>query len=79
MYDNIGVAVPDFISPTETLIINGEKSNYINALDKLDFEKRFTNVQFNTILNAGHWAHAEKPKEFFEAVMAFLSIKYNAK
>ncbi|MDX2172553.1 MAG: alpha/beta fold hydrolase [Bacteroidota bacterium] len=71
-YDNIGVAVPDFISPTETLIINGEKSNYINALDKLDFEKRFTNVRFKTILNAGHWVHAEKPKEFFEAVLRFL-------
>jgi len=72
MYNNIGVAVPDFTSPTETLIINGEKSNYINAQDKLDFEKRFTNVQFKTILSAGHWVHAEKPKEFFEAVMGFL-------
>ncbi len=71
-YDNIGVVVPDFISPTETLIINGENSKYINAQDKLDFEKRFTDVQFKTILNAGHWVHAEKPKEFFEAVLNFL-------
>ncbi len=71
-YDNIGVVVPDFISPTETLIINGENSKYINAQDNLDFEKRFTDVQFKTILNAGHWVHAEKPKEFFEAVLNFL-------
>lgn len=71
-YDNIGVVVPDFISPSETLIINGENSKYINAQDKLDFEKRFTDVQFKTILNAGHWVHAEKPKEFFEAVLNFL-------
>ena len=71
-YDNIGVVVPDFISPTETLIINGENSKYINAQDKLDFEKRFTDVQFKTILNAGHWVHAEKPKEFFETVIEFL-------
>lgn len=75
-YDNIGVAIPDFISPTKTLIINGEKSNYINTNDKLDFEKRFTNVQFNTILNAGHWVHAEKPKEFFETVIEFIENKY---
>lgn len=71
-YDNIGVAVPNFVSSTKALIINGEKSNYINEQDKLDFEKRFTHVQFETILNAGHWVHAEKPKEFFEAVMEFL-------
>ncbi len=71
-YDNIGIAVPNFTSATETLIINGEKSNYIKEHDKLDFEKRFTNLHFSTILNAGHWVHAEKPKEFYEVVINFL-------
>ena len=71
-YDNIGVAVPDFTSATETLIINGEKSNYITEHDKFDFKKCFNNIQFKTILNAGHWVHAEKPKEFFEVVINFL-------
>ncbi len=71
-YDNIGVLIPYFTSFTDTLIINGEKSNYINEQDKLDFKNRFTNVQFKTILNAGHWIHAEKPKEFFEIVVEFL-------
>jgi pimeloyl-ACP methyl ester carboxylesterase len=72
LYDNIGVVVPNYKSSTKTLIINGEKSNYVSEKDKLDFEKRFTNVRFKTILNAGHWLHAEKPKEFFEAVIEFL-------
>jgi pimeloyl-ACP methyl ester carboxylesterase len=25
-----------------------------------------------TIEDAGHWVHAEKPKEFLEAVLAFI-------
>ena len=71
-YDNIGVTVPNFKSVTKTLIINGEKSNYISEQDKLDFKTRFSDVQFETILNAGHWVHAEKPNEFFEVVLNFL-------
>ena len=71
-YDNIGVTVPNFKSAIQTLIINGEKSNYITEHDKLDFKTRFSDVQFKTILNAGHWVHAEKPQEFFEAVINFL-------
>lgn len=73
-YNEIGVAVPEFKSPTNTLIIRGEKSNYVNAQDLEDFNNRFSNLKIVTIANAGHWVHAEKPKEFFEAVMGFITV-----
>lgn len=71
-YSNIGVAVPEISSPVPTLIINGENSNYVNAQDKEEFKKRFPNSTFVTLQGSGHWVHAEKPKEFFEAVMEFI-------
>jgi esterase len=71
-YDNVRVPVPQFSSNTTTLVIRGEKSNYIKESDIEDFKKRFPNAHYVTIKDAGHWVHAEKPKEFFETVMAFI-------
>lgn len=70
--NNIGEAVPFFESETPTLILSGGKSSYINEKDVEDFSKRFTKVKFTRIADAGHWLHAEKPKEFFEAVLSFI-------
>ena len=72
-YNNIGVRVPDFKSDTETLFIRGEKSNYINDEDEKDIASRFTNYQLKTILNSGHWVHAEQPEAFFNCVMEFIA------
>lgn len=71
-YNNIGVAAPEFKSETSCLIVKGERSNYITENDMRDFEKRFSRCELKTISGAGHWVHAEKPKEFFEAVMDFI-------
>ena len=71
-YNNIGVAVPEFKSETKCLVINGEKSNYINENDKKDFANRFSDCSFETIAGAGHWVHAEKPKEYFDSVVKFI-------
>jgi pimeloyl-ACP methyl ester carboxylesterase len=71
-YNNISVAVPDFKGDTPCLIVRGEKSNYVTEKDLEDFKNRFTNHQAKTISQAGHWIHAEKPKEFFEAVLEFI-------
>lgn len=71
-YNTIGVAVPEFKSKTPCLIVKGEKSNYITENDMKDFEARFLNCELKTIADAGHWVHAEKPKEFFEAVINFI-------
>lgn len=72
-YDNIGVAVPAFTSDVETLIMRGEKSHYITEQDLMDFSFRFPNLQVETIAGVGHWLHAEKPKEFLEAVLKFIT------
>ncbi len=71
-YSNVGVEVPDSSSNIETLFMNGEKSNYITEKDLPDIEKRFPNYKLVTIKDSGHWIHAEKPNEFFEAVMEFI-------
>lgn len=72
-YNNVSIAVPQFSSPVKTLIVRGEKSNYIMPQDIEEFKQRFPNSEFVTIADAGHWVHAEKPKEFFEAVLDFIT------
>jgi pimeloyl-ACP methyl ester carboxylesterase len=71
-YPNVGVEVPNSSSDVETLFIRGEKSNYITEKDLEDIKKRFPNYKLVTIEGSGHWIHAEKPNEFFEAVMEFI-------
>jgi esterase len=56
-----------------SLFVRGELSKYILDEDELTIETIFPNVRFATIHGAGHWVHAEKPKEFFEEVMKFIS------
>lgn len=72
-YDNISVAVPSYLSHTPALIVRGEKSNYINEQDINEFRNRFSEAEFSTISGAGHWVHAEKPEEFYQSVIQFIS------
>lgn len=57
---------------TPALFIRGEKSKYILDDDIIQIKKLFTNSTFETIAGAGHWLHADKPKEFFDCVMRYL-------
>jgi len=70
----IGLEVPAFKSNTPVLVLRGEKSDYVLEADVGDFKNRFSTIQTHTIREAGHWLHAEKPKEFFGAVMAFIKV-----
>jgi pimeloyl-ACP methyl ester carboxylesterase len=70
--DEIGVKAPVFVSATKCLVICGEKSNYVTENDMEDFKKVFSNVNIETVPGAGHWVHAEKPKEFFDLVLNFI-------
>jgi len=72
-YDNVCVGVPEFVSEVKTLIIKGETSHYISGKDREDFKKRFPHSALVTLNGAGHWVHAEKPKEFFETVLQFIT------
>jgi len=70
--ETIGIEVPTFKSQTPTLVLRGEKSDYITGDDVVDFNVRFSNLKIDTIGGAGHWLHAEKPVEFSDAVLRFI-------
>lgn len=71
-YNNIGVEAPEYKSTTKTLVIRGEKSHYVSEQDIKSYRSRFSDLSAETIAGAGHWVHAEKPKEFYETVLKFI-------
>lgn len=58
---------------TKTLFIKGELSNYIPLGKEGDLKNIFPNSNIITIKDSGHWVHAEKPKDFLNAVLTFLN------
>ena len=72
-YDAIGVEAPHKTNTLKTLFIRGGKSDYIKDEDLSDIEKRFPNYELTTISESGHWVHAEKPEEFYQAVTSFIT------
>ena len=57
----------------ETLFLRGDKSEYILQNDFDIIKRHFPKAAINTISNAGHWLHAENPKEFFFETLNFLN------
>jgi esterase len=55
----------------DTLFVRGLKSHYIADSDKIHIKELFPNATFTDFKNAGHWIHAETPKEFYEEVINF--------
>ena len=67
--ESIGGERP-FLKPA--LFIRGGSSDYITTEDKLHLiPALFPNSEVATVLDAGHWVHAEKPEEVFGLVRAF--------
>ncbi|TXE06331.1 alpha/beta fold hydrolase [Seonamhaeicola algicola] len=56
------------------LFLKGDRSEYISAEDERLILNQFPNANIATIANAGHWLHAENPKDFYKAVLKFLDI-----
>ncbi len=70
----VGEALPPnafFDGPT--LFVRGGASNYIQDEDLGEIHNHFPEATLETIAEAGHWLHAQKPKEFFAVVNDFLS------
>ena len=63
---------PQAIFDGPALFIRGGNSNYIRDEDMDEIEMHFPSAQLSTIEGAGHWLHAEKPGEFYDAVTSFL-------
>lgn len=56
----------------DTLFIRGSVSAYIKDSDFPIIHQSFPKAQVVTIEGAGHWVHADKPKELFDVIMSFL-------
>ncbi len=54
------------------LFVKGGKSDHMFNADSRLIHEMFANVKILTIPEAGHWVHADRPKEFFEIVNSFL-------
>ena len=58
-----------------TLFLGGANSNYIMPEDEMIIKQRFPNAEIKKIANAGHWLHAENPKDFTAEILDFLLNK----
>lgn len=61
-----------FPIPLPTLFIRGGESGYILDSDFDKIEALFPNSEIETIEEAGHWVHAEKPQELLGLIQGFL-------
>jgi pimeloyl-ACP methyl ester carboxylesterase len=75
-YDKINEAIDGerhFRKPT--LFIRGSRSTYIREDDISQIKSIFPCAEVVLIENAGHWVHAESPREFVAVVVEFLIRK----
>lgn len=69
----VGEALPiHAVFEKDTLFLRGDRSEYIAEADEAIIHRHFPNSKIVTISNAGHWLHAENPKEFYNVVMNFI-------
>ncbi len=69
------IGFPD-IEPSfqrEVLFLSGAASDYVTAEHREKIRTLFPSARFAKIPDAGHWLHAEKPREFEAAVRVFLN------
>ncbi|MEW5674852.1 alpha/beta fold hydrolase [Flavobacterium enshiense] len=69
----IGKALPfENTFDKSTLLLRGDKSDYILDADFETIRHHFPDSEIVTIKNAGHWLHAENPVDFFKVTSDFL-------
>ncbi|MGB7241234.1 MAG: alpha/beta fold hydrolase [Sulfitobacter sp.] len=62
-----------FLNPS--LFLSGAASDYVTADHRPAIKTLFPGARFAKIPNAGHWLHAEKPREFEAAIRTFLDAE----
>ena len=55
-----------------TLFLAGSESQYVRPEHRDTIRALFPKARFARLIGAGHWLHADKPREFEETVRAFL-------
>jgi pimeloyl-ACP methyl ester carboxylesterase len=72
-YQNIlASVVPAEPIGSDFLFVAGGKSKYISEEDKPLMAQFFPEYRLEVVEGAGHWVHAEKPKELLELVKGFI-------
>lgn len=56
-----------------TLFLSGADSDYVKPEHRPAIKSLFPNAKFAKIPGAGHWLHADKPREFEATLAAFLT------
>lgn len=73
--DRIGEGIEARLTTEKpVLFVRGSKSDYIRDKDIIFIVQIFPTASVETIEGAGHWVHAEKPKELLDLVAGFLDI-----
>lgn len=68
----VGEPLPSFtIFEGETLFLKGANSGYISEEDVPLIKAHFPEAVITVVANSGHWLHAENPKGFYDALIAF--------
>jgi len=71
--EEVGEELPSYLKfEGDTLFLRGDRSEYIGVNDEDLIKMQFPNSIIHTVSNAGHWLHAENPKEFYDCVMQFV-------
>ncbi|PTX56709.1 pimeloyl-ACP methyl ester carboxylesterase [Litoreibacter ponti] len=68
------IGFPDVSGTYEgpALFLSGGNSDYVRSEYRREIKELFPSAKFAKIPGAGHWLHAEKPREFEAAVRVFL-------
>jgi esterase len=56
-----------------TLFVRGGDSKYVQSKHESVIRRMFPRSAIRTIVRAGHWLHAEKPREFLYELERFLT------
>ena len=71
MADIVGWPEIDAETDAPTLFLAGADSDYVSTDSRAYTRQLFPTARFAKIPGAGHWLHAEKPREFVAALRAF--------
>jgi len=66
------LAPDDWHINVPTLFMRGENSDYVDADGVAMIESHFSQAEIETLPEAGHWLHADKPQVFMQSAMAYL-------
>ncbi|KAA5827844.1 alpha/beta fold hydrolase [Algibacter amylolyticus] len=70
----VGESLPSYARfEKDTVFLRGDRSEYIGVGDEAIIKNHFPKADITTISNAGHWLHAENPKDFSKAVINFVN------